>query len=458
MPSRAEISTPSGSIPGIAWERALPVVQAVLHTVALACMALLLWLLAAPTGRGTLRVAVSRSGAVDASLPMLLRSAAETVDVTLDGVPDARLRSTLRALRGSGHVVRLFASRPLPSLATAAEEEWRITGGTRIQLVSSDSALASLRDAAGLIDSVRIGPAGLQPGSGPVQGAVAIEASAARASIAPLVAGAPEVARVLVLGDATWESRFLVASLEEAGWPVDAGLTLSPRVTITQGPTLQPSRSRHALVVLLPGASATAVSRLAGFVRDGGGLVIVGASARMPALAQLRAGSPGALIAGELGAEASDTPRHGLDLVPVAALAAGSVVLETRDGVTAVAARRVGSGRVVQVGYANSWFWRMAGNDDAPIAHRRWWTSLLASVVPLSAPMSRVVTVAESDTLTAAPVAALARAVGLPERHDASVRSTRGGIRASIDPRWVLAVALLSLVASWVMRRWRGFV
>jgi hypothetical protein len=429
-----------------------------LHTVALLCMALVLWLLAAPVGRGTLRTVVSPNGATDTPLPVLLRSAAETVDVTLAGVPDARTRATLRALRGSGHVVRLFAPRPLASLATAAEEEWRATGRTRIQVVSSDSSLASLRDAAGLIDSVRVGPAGLQPGSGPVQGAFAIDASTARASVAPLIAGAPAVARVLVLGDATWESRFLVASLEEAGWPVDAGLTLSPRVTITQGSTLEPSRSRHALVVLLPGASAAAVSRLPGFVRDGGGLVIVGESARMPALAPLRAGSPGVLIAGELGAESSGTPRHGLDLVPIAALVAGSVVLETRDGVTAVAARRVGSGRVVQVGYANSWLWRMAGNDDAPVAHRRWWTSLLASVVPLSAPTSRIVTAAESDTLTAAPVAALARAVGLPALRDAGVSSTRRDIRASIDLKWVLVAALLLLVASWVLRRWRGLV
>ncbi len=458
MPSRAETSTPLHSVPGIAWGRALPVVQAVLHTVALVCMALVLWILAAPVGRGTLRVAVSPNGATDTPLLTLLRSAAETVDVTLAGVPDARLRSTLRALRGSGHVVRLFASRPLPSLATAAEEEWRGTGGTRIQLVSGDSSLVSLRDAAGLIDSLRVGPAGLQPRSGPVQGALAIDASTARASVAPLVAGAPVTARVLVLGDATWESRFLVASLEEAGWPVEAGLTLAPRVTITQGTTLLPTHARHAVVVLLPGASAAAVSRLPDFVRDGGGLVIVGESARIPALGPLRAGSPGVSIAGVLGAEASDTPRHGLDLVPIAVLAAGSVILEARDGVTAVAARRVGAGRVVQVGYANSWLWRMGGNDDAPIAHRRWWSSLLASVVSLSAPASRVVTAAESDTLTAAPLAALASAVGLPEPRDANVGSTRRDIRAVIDLRWLLVAALVSLVASWVLRRWRGLV
>jgi len=443
---------------GIAAERALPIIQGVLHAVAIVCMALVLWVVTAPAARGTLRLAVAPNGSIDLPPSVLLRSAAETLDVALAGVPDARLRATLRALRGSGHLVRLFAPRPLPALATAAEEEWRATGGTRIQLVSSDSALASLGDAAGLIDSVHIAAAGLQPRSGPLQGALAVDAGAVRAFVAPLVAGAPATARVLVLGDATWESRFLVASLEEAGWPVDAGLTLAPRVTITQGVPPLPSRARHALVVILPGASPVAVSRLPGFVRDGGGLVIVGESSRIPALAPLRAGSPGESIAGELGAEASAAPRRGLDLVPIASQAAGSVVLERRDGVLAVAARRVGAGRVVQVGYANSWLWRMAGGDDAPIAHRRWWTSLLASAVPLSAPVSRIMTAAESDTLTAAPVAALASALGLPTVRDAGVTSSRRDVRASLDLRWLLCAGLVSLVASWVLRRWRGLV
>ncbi len=446
------------SLAGFSVERALPALQATLHAVAIVCIALVLWVVMAPAPRGTMRLAIAPNGSSDRPPSQLLKSAAETLDVALAGVPDARLRATLRALRGSGHVVRLFAPRPLPALAAAAEEEWRATSGTRIQLVSSDSAMASLSDLAGGIDSVYVGAAGLQPRSGPLQGAFAIDAGAARASVAPIVAGAPVTARVLVLGDATWESRFLIASLEEAGWPVDVGLSLSPRVTITQGVPQLPSRARHALVVLLPGASPLVVSRLPAFVRDGGGLVIVGEASRIPALAPLRAGSPGESTAGELGAEASGTPRDGLELVPIASLAAGSVVLEARDGVAAVAARRLGAGRVVQVGYANSWLWRMAGGDDAPIAHRRWWTSLLSSVVPLSAPVSRVATAAESDTLTAAPVAALASALELPTMRDAVVTSSRRDFRTSLDLRWLLCAALVSLGASWILRRWRGFV
>ena len=142
--------------------------------------------------------------------------------------------------------------------------------------------------------------------------------------------------------------------------------------------------------------------------------------------------------------------------MPIAALAAAAVALESRDGKVAVAARRVGAGRVIQVGYDNSWLWRMAGNDDAPVAHRRWWTALLSSVVPMAAPVSRVVLDPSHDTLDAAPIAALARDFGLP-----AVRVQSAGVNSRsfveyLDPRWLLALALLSLVASWTLRRFRG--
>jgi hypothetical protein len=272
-----------------------------------------------------------------------------------------------------------------------------------------------------------------------------------------LASTAPVEARVLVLGAATWESRFLIAALEESGWPVDAAVSLSPRVTITQGPARLPSRARHSIVVLLPGAPASAVALLPAFVRSGGGLVIVGEAARAAGLAPLRAGAPGSTLSGEAGAEASDEPRHGLDLVPMATLCDGSVPLESRDGRVAVAARRIGAGRVIQVGYDNSWLWRMGGNDDSPVAHRRWWTALLSGIVAQRAPISRVATTLPFDTLDAAPLAALARDLGLPVIRSASaVSAPSQSPVAVLDPRWLLTLALITLVASWALRRWRG--
>ncbi len=440
---------------GVSTDRTLQRIGAVLHGVAFTCMALLLWRLLAPVSPTGVASTVTRAGTLDAGLASLLRTPTDTLDVSLSGVPSSHARAALRALKGSGHTVRLSTASPLPALAVVAENEWRALGGTRILVAGTDSLAASVSDGAGALDSLTLATGGSRSQSGPVQGLLRVDAPTVRASATSLAAGSPDAARVLVLGDATWESRFLVSTLEEAGWPVDMAVTLSPRVTISQGATRTPARSRHAIVLLLPGAPASAIAALPQFVRDGGGLVIVGEAARLAGLASLRAGAPGATIVGELGAEASVEPRHGLDLVPVASLAAGSIALESRDGRVAVAARRVGAGRVLQVGYDNSWLWRMAGNDDAPAAHRRWWTALLSSIVPLTMPLTHT-TPAEHDTVDAAPVAALARDLGLPSVRAASLAPVQESWRASLDPRWLLALALLSLVASWTLRRWRG--
>ncbi len=455
MPSRADATAAAMPVGGVSTDRTLQRIGAGLHAVALACMALLLWRLLMPVSATGIASTVTQAGTLDAGLASLLRSPTDTLDVTLSGVPAPHARAALRALRGSGHTVRLRAASTLPALAVAAEDEWRALGGTRILVAGSDSLGASVSDGAGALDSLTLSSGGNRSQSGPVQGLLRVDAPTVRASVMSLRAGSPDAARVLVLGDATWESRFLVSTLEEAGWPVDMAVTLSPRVTISQGAARAPVRNRHAIVVLLQGAPASSIAALPQFVRDGGGLVIVGEAARNAGLASLRAGAPGATIAGELGAEASTEPRHGLDLVPVASLAAGSITLESRDGRVAVAARRVGAGRVLQVGYDNSWLWRMAGNDDAPVAHRRWWTTLLSSVVPLSVPLTHNLS-AEHDTVDAAPVAALARDLGLPAIGTATLAPVRENWRASLDPRWLLALALLSLVASWTLRRWRG--
>ena len=353
-------------------------------------------------------------------------------------------------------MLRLSTETPLAPAAATVDEEWRQAGGARVLIVGGDSVAAAVSDAAGAIDSTPLSKSGVASRIGSAQGVLRVGTRTSTAAVSALTAFVPAVARVLVLGDATWESRFLIATLEEAGWPVDASVSLSPKVRITQGATSGPSRRWHSVVVVLPGAASSAIASLPAFVRSGGGLVIVGSAARIGALASLRAGTPGMTVNGKVGAEASDSARHGLELVPITSLAAGAISLESRDGKIAVAARRVGAGRVVQVGYDNSWLWRMAGNDDAPVAHRRWWTAILSGVVPMAAPVSRVVLDPAHDTLDAAPIAALARDLGLP-----TVTAQRAAISSRsfieyVDIRWLLALAVLALAASWTLRRWRG--
>ena len=457
MPSRADAATvvnaPS-AVTSLSWVR---LVNAGLHGVGIICIVLMLWKLIAPPPVAVLRGTITADGASSLSLVSMLAGGSDTIDLTMPAVPDARTRAAVRAVRGSGRVVRMAAPRVLPALAVTAEEEWRAIGGTRVMLVGSDSTRGALRDGAGMIDSLSLDSAGFRARSGPVQGTIAMQATGTRAVAMPVAASMPAEARVLVIGNATWESRFVTAALEESGWLLDIAVLLSPRVTVQQGPTRTPSRTRHAIVIVLPGAPSSALASLPAFVRAGGGVVIVGEAARAAALAGIRAGSPGATISGEVGAEASMTPRNGLDLIPLTSLAAGSVVLESRGGRAAVAARRLGAGRVVQVGYDNSWLWRMAGNDDAPAAHRRWWNALLSGIVSLRAPVARLAQSAEHDTLDAAPLAALARDLGLPTIAAGSVTTeTPVSFVSSLDLRWLFAFSLLSLVASWILRRWRG--
>ena len=461
MPSRAELRT-DGAAPRVAsTQGAVRVAGAVLHAIGLVCMLLLAWRLLAPRAAQNTLVQVGARGVMDVSVASLLRAGSDSIGVTLRAPPDARTRAVLRAIRGSGRIVALTASSALTPVAVTVEEEWRASGGTRVQVVASGPAPVAVSDAAGLVDTMRVDTAGMRVRSGPVQGALRVDLPATHAAAAVLGAGVPDAARVLVAGAVSWESRFLVAALEEAGWPVDASIVLSPKVTIAQGAVRTPSRSRHAIVVVLPGAPSSVAAALPQFVRAGGGVIIVGEAARLASLASIRAGAPGVTVTGEVGAEQSAEPRHGLDLVPITSLADGSVSLEARDGRIAIAARRVGAGRVVQVGYENSWLWRMAGDDDAPVAHRRWWSSLLSGIVPLAAPVSRSPADVEHDTLDAAPVAELAGALGLPvmraEPLAAMKRQTIGAsVLQLLEVRWLFAVIVLSLVASWTLRRWRG--
>jgi hypothetical protein len=458
MRSHVDVSVRVGSPVAESGERAARVVGATLHALAFGCMALLLWRSLSPdTARRSL-VSVDVRGQLDVPLSTLIVTASDTMDVRLQSAPDGRARAALRALRSSGHALRLSSDHALIPVAVSAEAEWRASGGSHVQAVGVDSVAAVISDAAGVIDSTMFAHTGLQSRTGPVQGVLHVDAQSVRAAVAPLFAGSPQTARVLVLGNATWESRFLITALEESGWPVDAAVSLSPKVTVAQGPTRVPNRDRHSIVVVLPGTSASAMAALPEFVRRGGGLVIVGAAARSGALSSLRAGTPGGTLAGEVGAESGTEPRHALDLIPIAELADGGVTLELRDSRITIAARRVGAGRVVQVGYDNSWLWRMGGNDDSPIAHRRWWTAILSGVVPQTAPASTMRLDPEHDTLSAAPIAALARDVGLPVVRASSVDTLSQSFIASLNPRWLLWLAVLSLVMSWMLRRWRGLV
>lgn len=254
--------------------------------------------------------------------------------------------------------------------------------------------------------------------------------------------------RVLVLARAGWEAKFAMAALEEHGWMVSARLAVSPGAEVTQGSRspadgaslsrFSPVREPFDVVLVLDsarvGPDAAAITR---FVRSGGGVVLAGeGSAMLASIAPARPGVPSR-------APRSDAvvTRQSLPLRPLTDVRADAVVLETRDHITAVAARREGQGRVVQLGYDDTWRWRMQGGETAVVDHRAFWARALAS-----AAAERGVS---PDAPEGAPRARLVSAWGpmtaVPARPDGQSKT-----------RWLWPLVALLLVAEWASRRARG--
>jgi hypothetical protein len=128
---------------------------------------------------------------------------------------------------------------------------------------------------------------------------------------------------------------------------------------------------------------------------------------------------------------------------PVASMREDAVALERRASGIAVAARRVGAGRVLQIGYDDSWRWRMAGAAGSEAAHRAWWSRAVASVAYVP------VTPSGQPKTFDAPVASLFGRLGPPRPAPVASHGT-------LDPRLLLAIVLFLLLVEWTSRRLRG--
>src|SRR5205823_227161 len=160
-------------------------------------------------------------------------------------------------------------------------------------------------------------------------------------------------------GGAGWEGKFIVAALEERGWPVITRFAVAPNVEVASGAPLTFDTSRVAAVVAVDTSVQSLGAALERFVRSGGGLVLAGPSSLAPSVRSLKPGTLGARL--RPATQVGETIGLGTTgFYPVTALAATGVAIEHRAGGIALAARRVGAGRVLQVGYDDSWRWRMA--------------------------------------------------------------------------------------------------
>ncbi len=379
--------------------------------------------------------------------------AAPVEHVELSGTVAARQRDSLAALLRAGR--NLSWSGPVASVMAVAEAQREPSARWRVAAVG-DAALA-LRDSLGAIDSL---PSAGALTTEPTLGAVQVDEAG---TIAEAPAPLPRAPRaVLVLGRAGWEPRFVITALEEAGWRVEARLDLGRGRDVRQG-VARLDRARFDVAIVLDSASALRDgAMLRQFVAAGGGLILAGeaAGSEAAALRPLLPARATELEAAETRDFAGHEPTHALPLYALASLRDDAVLVEHREGTPAIVARRVGAGRVVQMGYAETWRWRMQGEDRSVEEHRAFWSRLAASVATgdptpartAGANASAAVSIAEpTAALRSAPRAALVQALG-PERP-----APRGVTPTRVDfPWWLAPIILLALMFEWTSRRRRG--
>lgn len=317
-------------------------------------------------------------------------------------------------------------------------------GGSRVLVAATPGARVALDDAFGPLDSLDAGPTGATflARSGPPWIRARTPVLAARSATPDsLVFG-----RLLLLGRVGWESKFVAAALEERGWKVDARLELSPKGNVMQGGVARLDTGRYSAVIALDSVAPADLAAIGPFLRAGGGAILSARALRAPALRSLGAAAAGAAIRA---IEPFDTtaadPRSSLELWPVSDWPE-QLTLEARGGRPAVTARRVEAGRLVIVGYQDTWRWRMSGPGDAAERHRDWWAGLVAGVAKVGrSPLGTAASVDE------APLAHLLDRLG-----PATPQALLGAAGLSISNGLLFGLLAGLLLAEWASRRLRG--
>lgn len=357
-------------------------------------------------------------------------------------LPDARQRDWLVGLRRTG-LDLAWRIADSPSVSLVVEPGPLPQAPSRVTALGTPGSFLVLTDRLGRIDSAGTGTEGAatwRVGSvGPVTATLGAARAVAQARDSS-VAGP-----LLVIGQAGWESKFVIAALEEAGWSVAARLTVAPGAVVRQGSRAAIDTGAFSAVIVLDSSSTIDAGSLARFVNDGGGVVASGAGASHPALRTLLP-RRAAAFPGAIGALLGPAPREGLS-ARTFTTAANAVVLERRGDDPVVVGRRVGAGRALVTGYDDTWRMRMAPPDEsAPAAHRAWWSSLVSSVA-LSRLAERV-----AGPVDESPLAATVAALGPP-------LGAGGTSSSGSRVPWEALLALLAaggLLAEWLSRRLRG--
>ncbi len=466
--------------------RTRSVLERLLRTVALLGLAAAMFLAirpAGPNGRPATVLRWSASELADSTATTLttafvrevVAAAGDTqprrVNMELTAVPNQRARGMLGALGGAHLSVNWIdgtqaAGLALSATAVAAPSgavDVRVAGAHPVGPNEASSSSLVLRDAGGTLDSIpntRRAAWRLASVSPPLR--VLIGASEAR-----VPTRAPAFTRrVMLVAEPGWESKFVAAALEEAGWHVDGSYRISPRTAVTLGVPGRLDTARYAVVVLLDSMSvdAAAINR---FVQQGGGVVLGGDAVRITVLAPISPARATTVRGAVAGALLTNTPQRGLEAWELVANRGASVVRSDDSDHAHVepvlVAQRRGPGRVVASAYRNSWRWRMEGTDDGAAEHRDWWSSVLA--LAAGVPATEGDAVADAYPGNGAPYADLVARVGMPVPVDRPAAPAGGRALSAFDQRldrlraapgllfMMIAVALLG---EWASRRLRG--
>jgi hypothetical protein len=367
------------------------------------------------------------------------------IHVQLDSVPSKIERAWLGALAGAGSSVTW--SGDLRAMMIDAQPVASPTGGTRILVAAPSGSSVLMSDEVGLIDTLRTYDAGASVTLSSV--ADRVTARENKSSASTVARDSVVVRRILVIGEAGWESKFVVAALEEEGWKVDALIRVAPGVDVTQG-SAAIDTSRYSAVVALDAGASPYAKRIVDFARSGGGVILGPGAASLDAMVPLRAGAVGHSGSATRGVQAGEAiTLETLPLAPITSLRSDATPFEQRGASVAIAAERVGAGRALQLGYEDTWRWRMTGGDETVRHHRLWWTRLVSSV----AYVPRLARTTSTRSTDEAPMIGLVSAIGSVTHGDS--KSGRAGNRS--DPMaWLFVLLTLGLIGEIASRRLRG--
>ena len=366
---------------------------------------------------------------------------ANAVDVAIDAMPTRSDRALLVAFRRAGAIVR-WHDVP-PALAIEAVRVREPDFRTRVLVWAADTTAISVADSAGVLVTVRA-KSGATIDAATIVGSVRVQQGAFAARARTTATQAPRGA-VLVLGRADWEAKFVMSALTEAGWTVRASVPIAPNVSVRDEGVLPLDTSRYDVVIALDSSAAEFGAAIARFVREGGGLVASGEALGLESLRALTPGRAGNRVPGRILLAGDSVRPRDLPLRPLTLTHADALTLDHQAAGASVVARRAGMGRVLAVGYDESWRWRMLGGASGLPAHRRWWSAAVGSVARERAD----VRAAGED---AAPLASLVTALGKASP-PASARSQR---RRDALPLLLLVLIAGCLLAETGSRRFRG--